>query len=70
MPTLPTFTITDDQANRILAAFGDVATYKQWLKRQIIQEVLRHEAKGMRDQVEGQIASMQDQVSAQLANIE
>lgn len=43
MPTLPTLTVTDAQAQRITAAFGSVANYKAWLKSQVIEYVLHYE---------------------------
>lgn len=43
MPQLPTFTVTDAQASRITAAFGNVETYKAWLKQSIIDYVVAYE---------------------------
>lgn len=50
MPELPTLTVTNIQANRMLAAFGAIDTtktpsenYRNWLKEQIIEYVLNYE---------------------------
>ena len=50
MPTLPTLTVTQAQADRMLATYGDVATYKEWLRVQIIDYVLRSEAQALDEQ--------------------
>lgn len=39
MPDLPTITVTQVQADRMIAAYGSVDNYKAWLKDQIIQYV-------------------------------
>lgn len=44
MPTLPTVTVTQTQADRMLAAYGSVAAYKQWLVKQIKEYVVYQEA--------------------------
>lgn len=43
--TLPTLTVTDDQAQRILAAFGSEADYLRWLTEQVNGVVLTAEAR-------------------------
>ena len=43
MPTLPTLTVTQAQADRMLAAWGDTESYKVWLKEQIIKYVIEWE---------------------------
>lgn len=40
MPNLPTLTVTDEQATRLLAVFGDAAGYKTWLKQRLRDHVL------------------------------
>lgn len=57
MPTLPTLTISDEQAARCLAAWGSVAGYKQWLAVQV------------RDYVKGaeRAAALADVLAAQQA---
>lgn len=50
MPTLPTLTVTQAQADRILAAFGDANAYKAWLKDRIVDFVATKEAQTRLDQ--------------------
>lgn len=44
MPTLPTVTVTQTQADRMLAAYGSVTAYKQWLVKMIKEYVVYQEA--------------------------
>ena len=44
MPTLPTLTVTQAQADRMLASFGSQQAYLDWLKNNIIEFVLNKEA--------------------------
>ena len=39
MPDLPTVTVTDVQAARILAVFGTVTKYRTWLRGKVADEV-------------------------------
>lgn len=39
MPDLPTITVTDAQAAKLLQVFGTVANYKAWLRQAIRTEV-------------------------------
>jgi hypothetical protein len=48
MPDLPTLTVTANQATRLLAAFGDTAGYKRWLRRSLVMEVERREVQAAR----------------------
>ena len=43
MPQLPTLTVTDAQAQRMLAAYGSVDNYLEWLRSQIIEFVVSQE---------------------------
>lgn len=43
MPNLPTLTVTDAQADRMLAAWGTIDHYKAWLQQQIIEFVIEAE---------------------------
>lgn len=43
MPDLPTLTVSQAQATRLLEAFGTTAQYKDWLKTQITAHVLQYE---------------------------
>ncbi len=45
MPNLPTITVTDTQLAKCVAAFGDAAGYRTWLKAAVRDEVLRREAR-------------------------
>lgn len=47
MPNLPTLTVTDTQLAKCVAAFGDAAGYKTWLKQAVRDEVLRREARAL-----------------------
>ena len=40
MVTLPTFDVTEVQAQRLLAAFGSVSAYKSWLRQRLIDYVI------------------------------
>lgn len=44
MPDLPTITVTAAQATKLLELFGDVPSYKKWLKEAIRQEAIRRHA--------------------------
>lgn len=58
MPTLPTLTVTQAQADRMIAAYGDpgdttaqaVEKYKAWLTESIVDYVLRAEARDLHEQ--------------------
>lgn len=50
MPTLPSLTVTDTQLAKCVAAFGDAAGYKTWLKAAVRDEVLRREARRLDEQ--------------------
>lgn len=43
MPQLPTLTVTQPQADRLLAVFGDVAGYKVWLLASLKAKVMEAE---------------------------
>ena len=45
MPTLPTLTITQPQLDACVAAFGDAAGYKSWLKAAVRDEVMRRKVR-------------------------
>ena len=38
---LPTITVTDAQAQQLLAIFGNAASYKEWLKRELRTKVIK-----------------------------
>lgn len=43
MPNLPTVNVTQAQADRILAVFGDIPSYKRWLVQAIKEYVVQQE---------------------------
>jgi hypothetical protein len=43
VPNLPTLTVTDEQAARLLAVFGSVDAYKAWLRETLKAYVLEQE---------------------------
>ena len=47
MPTIPTLTVTQQQADRVLAAFGTVPAYKRWLADSIRDYVRVHEREAL-----------------------
>jgi len=63
MPNLPTVTVTDAQAARITAAYGDATAYKAWLKQAIKDYVFRKEAEAI-------TAKAQTDVQTKLAQVE
>lgn len=44
MPNLPTVNVTQAQADRILAVFGDIPTYRRWLATAVKEYVILKEA--------------------------
>lgn len=48
--TLPTLTVTDAQAQRLLAVFGTADEYRRWLKKQLVDYVLYVEANQLVEQ--------------------
>lgn len=49
MPNLPTISVTQAQADRILAVFGDVTAYKEWLLQSLIGYVQQSELSKLRE---------------------
>jgi hypothetical protein len=49
MPDLPTLTVTDAQAARLLTVFGSAQAYRDWLKATIIHEMALRENAGKTD---------------------
>lgn len=66
MPNLPTVTVTDAQATRILAVYGDAATYKAWLIEQIRAHVLTVEMNALESAHAQARLDKQAQVDAEL----
>lgn len=44
---LPTISIRDEHADRVIAAFGDVTAYKAWLREQVVSYVVGVEQRAM-----------------------
>lgn len=67
MPTLPTLAVTQPQADRLLAVFGSVESYKQWLLTSLKQAVMEAElAKARADAqayVEGKRAALEQEMA-------
>lgn len=51
MPALPTLDVTKAQADRMMAAFGSVENYKEWLRQQILHYVIDTEVEQVRLEV-------------------
>lgn len=51
MPALPTLTVTQAQADRMIAAYGSVTAYKQWLRESIAAFVAHRETQATLDQI-------------------
>lgn len=43
MPFMPTVEVTDEQANRLLAAFGSIDAYRTWLRAQLTNRLREYE---------------------------
>lgn len=54
MPTLPTLTVSDVQANAMLQAWGTPEAYLDWLTRQIKGYVLANETRKIDAEVEAE----------------
>jgi uncharacterized NAD(P)/FAD-binding protein YdhS len=66
MPALPTFTVTDAQAQRLLAAFGSVDNYKAWLKEQLVRYVVDHEINQDREEFEASVRIKRTEIEGSL----
>ena len=47
---LPTISVTNAQAAKLIELFGSAAEYKQWLRQAVREEALRRHAQTLRDQ--------------------
>lgn len=68
MPQLPTLTVTDAQATRLLAAFGTSAAYKEWLKNRLIEYVVEAEAMAERVSIEQNRVSQLNQLKSEISS--
>lgn len=66
MPDLPTLTVTQAQADRIVAAFGSVANYRTWLKEAVRDRVRNVEVEKIRAQSEADMKAKSDEVNQYL----
>lgn len=66
MPDLPTFTVSDTQAQRILNAFGSVQNYKDWLSENIKSYVFHHERRQIMNQVDAEVTAKQNDIETNL----
>lgn len=69
MPTLPTLEVTQPQADRLLAVFGDVATYKAWLIRQLKAKVMEAEMTKARADAQAYVEQKRIALEAELSGI-
>jgi hypothetical protein len=63
---LPTLSVTNAQAQRLLAAFGDQAGYRRWLKRALLDEVDRREARRLHDEANTSVREALEQLRGEL----
>lgn len=69
MPDLPTITVTDAQATRILNAFGDAATYRAWLRQSVRDYVLSKEATAIRAEQQAKMDAAVAAINTELGSI-
>lgn len=69
MATLPTLTVTDAQATRLLAVFGDVPTYKAWLIGQLKAKVMEAELSKARADAQAYVEAKRIALEAELTGI-
>lgn len=64
MPDLPTFTVTNAQATRALAAFGSTFQYKVWLADSVRKYVRTVERQNLKSTMEADLASGLDEIDS------
>ena len=64
MPELPTLTVTQEQADRAVAAWGSVAAYKAWLAASVRAYVLASESAAILGPLRDQMAAAQAALDA------
>ena len=57
MPDLPTITVTDAQAAKLLQVFGTAADYRAWLRQAIRHEVAQRRAQALQAQHDAVLAT-------------
>lgn len=69
MPQLPTLTVTDAQATRLIAVFGDVAGYKAWLLRTLKAAVMAAEEEAERQAAKTRVEAKRAELEADMTGI-
>lgn len=69
MPDLPTLNVTPAQADRLLAAFGSVAKYREWLRKALQDYVIVSERERLRAGLEEDIVASDRRVEQDLKGI-
>lgn len=69
MPQLPTFNVTDAQANRILEAFGTTQAYKDWLRNSIKNFVTEYETRTILQNTDMQVGNKIQEIESDLGTI-
>lgn len=64
MPNLPTISLTQPQLERVIAVFGDAATYKRWLRGHLVDAVVAAEAKAIEARATAERNALVDEVVA------
>jgi hypothetical protein len=58
--------VTAAQAQRLLQAFGDAQGYRRWLKRSLLDEVERREARRLHDEANTGVREALEQLRGEL----
>lgn len=69
MPTLPTLTVTQAQADRLIGVFGSVEAYKAWLLQALKLKVMESEAASARASVQIQIEAARTALESDMSGI-
>lgn len=69
MPTLPTLTVTQSQADRLLATFGSVDAYLSWLITKLKAAVMEAEIEAIRQQAQAAIEAKRAEFEVEMQGI-
>lgn len=69
MPNLPTLAVSQPQMDRLIAVFGDVQTYKLWLRDQLVRVVLEHEAKQIQEKAKQDVGTRRAEVANDIGSV-
>lgn len=69
MPTLPTLTVTQPQADRLLAVFGSVDAYKAWLLTQLKAKVMEAELAKAKADAQAYVETKRAALEAEMGGI-